>query len=308
MIVKKFDCTFIDFRFPATVTHGLFIIILFTLTRCTQPSSNREVIKNHIPKTGYDLQNPVRKHEMPKELKEISGLAYFGNGILACINDEEGKVYFFDTKNDQVTQQIKFGKKGDYEGITIVEDTIYVIRSDGNLYHFRYKEKDKIDTKKITTPFKAKNDIEGLTYLSDKKLLLIACKGKADINNNQINGRAIYKMDLEIQAVNNNPYIQLNSESFSKTLKKFGLKSSDHMPFMPSGISVQDSSNNIYIISSVGKLLLVFNPDLEIIAAEPLPRNIFFQPEGICFDEDNNLYIASEGKIRNGYILKFSQK
>ena len=118
--MKKFDCTFIDFRFPATVTHALFIIILCTLTGCTQSSSNREVIKNHIPKTGYDLQNPVRKHEMPKELKEISGLAYFGNGILACINDEEGKVYFFDTKNDQVTQQIKFGKKGDYEGITIV--------------------------------------------------------------------------------------------------------------------------------------------------------------------------------------------
>jgi uncharacterized protein YjiK len=79
------------------------------------------------------------------------------------------------------------------------------------------------------------------------------------------------------------------------------------MPFNPSGIAMQ---NGLYFtIASAGKMLITMDKANEIQRIEKLDKDIMPKPEGITFDKNGNLFIASEGKKNgNGRILMFSQK
>ena len=55
-------------------------------------------------------------------------------------------------------------------------------------------------------------------------------------------------------------------------------------------------------------MLIVIDREDEIKELIPLDPEIFRQPEGICFDERGNLFISSEGRGKNGYILMFNNQ
>jgi hypothetical protein len=44
---------------------------------------------------------------------------------------------------NKITQQHTFGLKGDYEGITLVNDLLYVLRSDGVLFEIKNYQIEK---------------------------------------------------------------------------------------------------------------------------------------------------------------------
>jgi len=60
---------------------------------------------------------------------------------------------------------------------------------------------------------------------------------------------------------------------------------------------------DIYVISSVGKVMLVFDHTAKLKDIINFRRSIFVQPEGISFDSKGNLYISNEGKEGNGTIV-----
>jgi uncharacterized protein YjiK len=60
-------------------------------------------------------------------------------------------------------------------------------------------------------------------------------------------------------------------------------------------------------LSARGSLLLVVNQQQKIEYLVFLDINALPQPEGICFDAKNNLFIASEGKSDNGKLIKFNE-
>jgi len=286
--------------------HTSIIFLVIFIWGCTNSGDRMKTTRdNLLDDFGYDLTAPSQRYKLPEDLQEISGIAYYKDGILACINDEEGKVFFYNTHQEKIQSTTKFAKKGDFEGITIHKNDIYIIRSDGKLFQFENSGLKKVKSTEIKTPFSSRNNLEGLAYHVENNSLLIACKNKADINDNGITGRAIYQFDLLKNQVIKPPFIHLESESFKDLLDGFGLKKSRHMPFMPSGIGIHPVTKNMFIISSVGKLLLEVNKDKDIVAAVPLSRRLLLQPEGICFDESGNMYIASEGRTGRGYILKF---
>ena len=215
-------------------------------------------------------------------------------------------LYLFDHKDEKVVNEIKFGKKGDYEGVANSDNIAYVIRSDGRLYHFEIKNEPEVT--KIELPFTSKNDLEGITRGHKKSEFYIACKRSPKIFDNDIKGRAIYQYSAAKDKVKQKPYIHLTTEMFEQALLKVGLKSSKYMPFMPSGIAIHPHTEDVFLISSVGKLLVVLNKSGKIITMAPLKRSLFRQPEGITFDTEGNLYIASEGRGLKGYILKFENQ
>ena len=251
----------------------------------------------------YNMNNPDEEYRLPKKLEEISGLAFWKEEILLCVEDETGFLYAYDHEKKMIIEEIKFGKKGDYEGVTQLNDTAYVIKSNGKLYYFPIKD-DPVVTK-VNLPFSAKNDLEGITRDFDSDTLYIACKRSADLFGRDIKGKAVYKYDIKNDSVYQEPFIHLTSDMFKKALKKVDLIPSNHMPFQPSGIAIHPITEEIFLLSSVGKLLIVINRSGELVSMVPLTRSVFRQPEGICFDDKGNLFIASEGRGWNGYILKF---
>ncbi len=83
--------------------------------------------------TSPELQI-VQKWELPSDLKEVSGIAYIKDIKLACVQDEIGKIFIYNTDSKKVEKEIEFAGVGDYEGITVVNTTAYIIRADGNIF------------------------------------------------------------------------------------------------------------------------------------------------------------------------------
>ncbi len=82
--------------------------------------------------TGYDLGKP-EKFFMPESLLEISGITFYKGrkDTIYAIQDEQGRVFRlpWDVKRQYNT---KFGKQGDYEYLSIINEQVIVLKSNGN--------------------------------------------------------------------------------------------------------------------------------------------------------------------------------
>jgi len=270
----------------------------------------------------YNLGNPDHRYTMPASLEEISGISWTGKGTLACIEDENGIVYCYSLEKEKVVSEVKFGKDGDYEDISVVKNTAYVLKSNGHIYRVKNFQNDDIKVKRYKTLLSSKNDAEGMVYDSSENRLLIACKGSPSIEKeNPYKGyRAVYAFDLETKQLFEKPvYLinlrkvegykdQSNFTQFSSKLSKVLGITDPYGNFRPSGMAIHPLTDEIYMISSVGKLLTVLDRDGYILGVQALDPNLFRQPEGICFSPEGDLYISNEGRGGKGYILKFKPK
>ncbi|WP_018620719.1 SdiA-regulated domain-containing protein [Spirosoma luteum] len=247
-------------------------------------------------KLPYRLREPDEHYTLPKSLEEISGLTYFKENQLLCVQDEEAVVYVYDTQKKKVTKDFGFGGYGDYEGIEFVGDEVYVLESNGNLFRFKPRMDSPESTQigRTKTDLPAKTEVEGLGYNPKTKRLLIAVK-----NGKGSSDKTVYSFDLLNRTVYKD--MSLNDEQ----LKAAGI---DPDTYKPSGIAVHPITGEWYILTSAGKRLLITNRQAKIIYSEPLDPVQFRQPEGICFAPNGDLFIASEGSGKKGYILKFSYR
>jgi uncharacterized protein YjiK len=272
---------------------------------------------------NYELSVPDKKTKLPSELREISGIQLLDDGRIAAIEDEHGKVYIIEFSSGEIKEKIRFGDNGDYEGIAIVDNNAWILKSNGNLYRVKdfQKGEEKLKTKKYETGLSKKNDTEGLAYDRGNHQLLIACKGHPHINEKDgTHQKAIYSFDIENKILNPDPILIIELDTL-KDLKDYNLFSSlgirimsyfdenkGDVTFQPSDIAVHPISGNYYIISAVGDLLLVYSPGGKLLAVVTLADSIFKQAEGICFDTDGDLYISNEGGEGKANILKFNPK
>ena len=270
----------------------------------------------------YDLGNPDHRYTMPGSLEEISGISWTGKGTLACIQDENGIVFCYDLEKDKVVSEVKFGKDGDYEDISVVKNTAYILKSNGHIFRVKNFKKGEIKVKRYKTLLSSKNDAEGMVYDSAENRLLIACKGSPSIEkeNPHKGYRAVYAFDLETKQLLEEPVYLIdlrkidsykdhsNFTQFSSKLSKILGITDPYGNFRPSGIAIHPLTDEIYMISSVGKLLTVLDRDGYILGVHALDPNLFRQPEGICFSPKGDLYISNEGRGGKGYVLKFKPK
>ncbi|GAB2531297.1 SdiA-regulated domain-containing protein [Spirosoma aerophilum] len=273
----------------------LFFGLLIILAGCGTSSkkSDRPEAETRAPDFNlpYELTSPSRTYELPKELKEISGLTYYKDDKLLCVQDEEAVVYVFDTKKGKVVKDFGFGGYGDFEGIEYVNGQVFVLESNGTLSRF---EPESTQIGKTKTDLPKKTEVEGLGYDPKTKRLLIAVK-----NGEGSSDKAVYSFDLLNRAVFKD--MSLNDDQ----LKGAGI---DPKTFKPSGIAVHPITGEWYMLTSAGKRLLITSRQAKIIYSEPLDPKAFRQPEGICFAPNGDLYIASEGNGKKGYILKFDYR
>jgi uncharacterized protein YjiK len=303
------------------------IIILLVLSLSGSiafPQDNKSGIL--FEKTGYhfpyQLDEPIRSWKLPKSLVEISGLSYINNQRLACIQDENGIIYIFNVKNGEVEQEISFGDNGDYEGIEVIENNAWVLKSNGTLYVVTdYLNKTEPETKKITTPLSGRNNAEGLAYDPLNKNLIIACKGYPFLEDKKESGyKAIYSFNLATRKLDKKPLLLIDLDTI-KYYKKYDPMSrlgdevmayldpsEGDKTFQPSGIAIHPVTGDLFILGSVGRLLLVFSGKGDMLAIVKLQQKIFPKPEGICFGRDGTLYISNEGGGLEGTIMEFEAK
>jgi uncharacterized protein YjiK len=267
----------------------------------------------------YDLGAPSSKYILPEGLTEISGISYYSPDKIACIQDEKGFIYLYDVISKKIASTCKFGNSGDYEDIAVIGNTAYVLRSDGVIFEVIDFINSKRSINKISTSLSGRNDTEGLAFDSAMHALWIVCKGAPSINSEDYGdgSKAVYQFDLSVKKVSAIPIFRINLAGFpdQKETKWFKKQSvglgkalkllEEDWNFQPSGIAIHPVENDIYIISHIGKLLLVLDRKGKIRSVSQLDPKIFRQPEGICFSPDGDLFISNEGDGGRGNILKF---
>lgn len=261
----------------------------------------------------YDINYPDTTFVLEDKLREISGLSISGDGKkLYAVQDELGTIFILSTETGTILKEIPFWKKGDYEGIEVVEGgSTWVVKSNGKLYELIEQENtSRPHLVRYRTGLLDQLDIEGLGYDSEKQLLLLAAKGRPpEALTGKDSVRYIFLVNPQTgQLSQENPgysirldaiqaYIEKNEPAAKEdTFKKFFKKDSADFNLGPSGVAVNPLDQSIYIISSVGKILIVLSKENEILHIVKLDKDVHAQPEGICFASDGTLYISNEGK------------
>jgi len=310
---KKYNSCFLSgFRIPTLILGVLFLSFCRPKASHTDPA--------HEDPFAYTLEAPDARYKLPDYLEEISGLSYIGKGKIACVQDENAFIYIMNLEQEKIVDRYEFGKDADYEDIAVVDKTAYVLRNDGDIYRIKdYRKKDR-KVKKYETDLKEKNDTEGLAYDPLSSSLLIACKGSPSIDKDKdYEGyKAIYRFDLEKEELLDEPHFlidlkRLDSYKDQNAFSRLSLRVAKRLrliesetSFQPSGLSIHPIYGEIYIISSVGKLLIILDRRGKVQDVKELDPFLFRQPEGICFAPNGDMYISNEGQGGKGYILKFN--
>lgn len=280
-------------------------LIFFSLTSCDPPNQDsKEPMKGNQDGSSeykklqepdlipFNLNAPSAYYSLPSVLSEISGIYYYGEDLLVCIQDERGTIYLFHTGRGEVVAVQKFSHDGDFEDLTMVDDTLYALRADGMIFRMTGLFRPEETTEKIPMKLTLRNDAEGLAFDRETNSLLIACKGYPYLSRRRevTNLKAIYCFSLQENRLIEQP--------------KF-LMDINGRDFQPSGVAVHPITNDIYVLSHAGKLLVLLDRNGKVKGFEQLDPNLFKQPEGICFSPEGELFISNEGNGNTANILKF---
>ncbi|MEM6697688.1 MAG: SdiA-regulated domain-containing protein [Bacteroidota bacterium] len=290
------------------INYSNFILFLVFLLISVSCETAPEAYQQSLSSFPYDLKNPDLNVKLDQNLTETSALSLSPNGeLLLTLNDEEGKLFYIRKKDGKIEQEVDFGKKGDYEGVELVNDLVYVIESKGDIHEIGIAGKEKKSYKQYKTFLKTEDDIEGLGYDAEQNQLLLACKSCRKRYDDQ---RVIYGFDLTTKELKKEPVRRIYKDSLQQFLSQqteinFMIHKMLAKSFAPSAIAIHPISKDWYVLSSVGKMLVVLDAKGNIKHIEKLSPKLVKQPEGLCFDTDGTLYMTSEGDGGKGRLLRY---
>jgi hypothetical protein len=297
-------------RANSMIVSWLLILVCMNLFSCFNAAdkSRNSTDKTDINSLGYDLSKPERTVLLPLILHEVSGIALLDSTNVACVQDENGIVFIFDLQKDEIDGEIIFHSGGDYEGITRVDSTIYVLRSDGVLFRIlNYESSGKLEN--IYTVGIPPSDYEGLCYDQKNHRLLIAPKSNPDRDTESENKHPIYAIDLPSGIFLGEKVLDLDISAINKYAAEnkvivAGIDSP--VRFRPSAIGVHPVTNKLYVLSGVEQLLFVFDMDGTVEYIEKLNPEILGMAEGISFFANGDMLISNEGRVNPPSILIFN--
>lgn len=276
------------------------LALLLAVTTATTGCKEKKKLKQTEPSPkieattarGYDF-NQVEKLEMKNRLKEISGIHYLNGNLFVAIEDEDGIIFTVDFATGKIVDQKVFAGRGDFEDITMDAKFFYVLESNGKIY--RVSRND--DTSKLSVNALQNNsgsEFESVYLDPAGKNLVFICKNCPGEKKHGINA---YAFNLQDARFNDLPAYTINMDVLSKEERSSGLK--------PSAAAIHPIEKKLYVLCSLGKMLLVCDLQGKVEKGYHLNPEIFQQPEGIAFTPNGDLFISNESNHSKANILKF---
>jgi uncharacterized protein YjiK len=268
--------------------------------------------------TAYTLDQPEIIIELPALLNEISGLTDFSDHKLACVQDEDGIVFIYDLHSRNISCQIHFGPQDDYEGLTRVNDRLFALTSKGVLFEINLTGNETEVCSQSLGIHAANN--EGLCYDPQMNRLLIVPKSRLGKGKSLADKRAVFAFDLKSMVLQPDPvmivsvaavqnYAEINGFSLPEKNKKKGKRTlKTKLRFLPSSLAVHPVFGEIFILSAIDSVLVVFDRKGNVTGYAKLDKKLFPQPEGITFFSNGDMVISNESAGKSATLLIFIQK
>lgn len=239
---------------------------------------------------------------LPDRLNEISGLALTPDGRLLAVDDEVAIIYELDYDEGRIVKAFALGKpvvRGDFEGIAVVDDLVYLTTSAGRVY-FAMEGADgqRVSFDNYDTEIGQDCEIEGLTQSSDNTRLYFLCKNVR--KKSAIKGLMLFAWDVERRELIADESVVLPVQQILKQLRIDRLN--------PTGITIERQSGNRIIVASRQRALIELTEDGELVSARNMPLSgRHRQAEGIELTSDGRLLIADEGGTHKARLAVYSQ-
>lgn len=234
----------------------------------------------------YDLDVEPSGWKLPQKLDEISGLASTADGRLLAHEDQNAIVYEIDRGEGRLVKAFALGKptaKGDFEGIAVAKDRVFLVTSGGRLYETREVEdgeRSRFNTYDSETDSDCL-EVEGLAYVASGEFLALACKTlRGDLADEEVR---IHRWSIGERTP---------LEPIRIAREQFGDAAAE---FHPSAIEWDPDSDHFLILSSRAHAIAEVTLEGEVLGVRELAAKHHRQAEGLTFGRDTNLLIADEG-------------
>lgn len=258
-----------------------------------------EVKTPSVKVTEYNFASPDKILKLPSILNEVSGLTLVNDHTFASVQDEKGIIFLYDFNKEELVNQYEFRDFGDFEGLTLTGDNMYVLEANGDLHEvINYTSSTpKINVYPSGNPAK---DNEGLCHDEVNNRLLIGPKSKLRKDDSYYH--AVYGFDLATKKMIEKPVYEFNLKEVEEFILKNDIQLADPrvkegksiMRFKTSAIAINPVDQKLYLLSSKDHLLLVFNEDGSISNVQALDAKLYNQAEGITFLPNGDMLISNE--------------
>jgi uncharacterized protein YjiK len=275
-------------------------------TREAQAAELREVQRSRTQKlqqrlakadANPDKAAPVAMWYLPSELKEISGLALTKNGTVLTHDDNIGRIFEIDPKSGIVVNEFTLGVgvQGDFESIAIAKDEIFLLNSNGVLYHFREGSPGSgVPFTFVDLRLGHECEFESMAYEADSAWLVMPCKSSTSKKTKD--NLVIYRWRFQGP---DSTRLTMMTVPLAEITSRTGWKG-----FHPSDMTIDPETGNYVIISSHEKGLVEMTPAGIVERAGPLPGD-HGQPEGVAITPDRILIISDEGTKKPASITLY---
>ncbi|HEY6063948.1 MAG TPA: SdiA-regulated domain-containing protein, partial [Chitinophagaceae bacterium] len=277
-------------NFPVRLAY-IFLLLSMVVTSC------KPRIRKLASPTHYDFSQVLTNtNKLDLKFREISGIAWDSkNNVFLAINDESGKLSFFDKAMHVLPDEPVFGDAGDYEDVAVYNGQAYILRSDGQVTKFVRDSTGKsygVVAGKIG--LSGSNDFETMYADPGRKALVVMCKNCTADDENTVSAFAFYPDSI---GFDNKPLFRIDAGEVRK-LSPF--KTSK---LQPSAASINPVTNKLYILSSASSQLVIADTNGKVESVFKLAKKYFPQPEGITFNKNGDMFISNEGPEGKPTIL-----
>ena len=305
------------------VVRGLLFAVGLMLGGCDAAGSNNVVAQPQGMPTSVTAGVPdaaaVLTWKLPKALREISGLASDKTGLVYAVADEHAHVFRMNPVNGEIVAVFGLGNpvvKGDFEGIALHNNWLYIITSGGRLLRTRITDDHAISDSHNKTPDGAKlsyeaflldtgcQEIEGLAADPVLPRLWLVCKEVRSPKQNKAS--AVIRLEawsaetlaLLPGAAMELPLVGVLALTGQKKFKPSGLA------FLPSDSSGgNDEAVDLMVISGAQRAYSRWRWQAEprLLGGGRL-SSAHRQPEGIDAGAGRAVLIADEGAGKRGRL------
>lgn len=241
-----------------------------------------------LPDSGTRRGAVLARWVLAQDLSEISGLALTADGRLLTHEDETGRVFEVDYRRGELVKEFSIGTqmvRADFEGIAAVDDTLFLLASDGMLYEFQEGENGDHVAYTFHDPgLKHACEFEGVAFDRAIGALLLACKNVRTAGPLR-DSLVIYRWVLPGGGGHRPSRLTV---PLAQVIGANGWKG-----LHPSDITIDPFSGNYVLVAAEERALIEITPAGAVVFSRALPAGIA-RAEGVAITRDSILIISSE--------------